>query len=400
MNEILSKRMPQLDGLRGVAIAMVLLFHYVGFAADGAPRLVVFALTPLSLGWAGVDLFFVLSGFLIGGILLDARGSSNYFRAFYARRVCRIFPLYFAFLAVAALCTVLMRWPTEIAWWWFPTYLQNFWMAAHNQSGNTVLGPTWSLAIEEQFYLTLPAVIYFVSPRNLPKVLFGGIVLAPIVRVALFLARPGLGLLMLLPCRMDALLIGVAAAYLLRRPGAWEFFEAHRRHLWTAIELLTMACLAFLLRGFQEGLFIFAYAVIYDVLALLFACVLVVSLVDRQAARILQARWLMALGTIAYGVYLIHPLALRLSASLLPSAGRVACAIIAAIATIAAAKVSWEFFEKPIVKIGRSIGYEQAEQERRGDSIGGQFRSVGEAGAVRPAVDSLLPTDGAIVGKV
>ena len=365
MEKLSQARIPQLDGLRGIAIAMVVLFHYVGFAAgSGTSRLTGLLISPiLGFGWAGVDLFFVLSGFLIGGILLDARGSANYFQAFYARRVCRIFPLYFAFLAVAAICCAALRWPAEIAWWWFPTYLQNFWMAAHNATGNPVLGPTWSLAIEEQFYLTLPALIYFVKPRHLLKVIVGGIALAPAIRVALYIVRPTLGAVMLLPCRMDALLIGVLAAYILRQPGAWEFLEAHRGHLWTAIELLTVTCGAFLLRGFQGRLFIFAYAAIYDALAALFVCVLLISLIDVQAARVLRARWLMWLGTIAYGVYLIHPLALRLAEALLPGASRGACAIAAAVATLAAAKLSWEFFEKPIVKIGRSINYEG---EKRG----------------------------------
>ena len=99
-----SRRIPQLDGLRGVAIALVVVFHYVNFAVEsGAPGWVKLLIRPTSLGWSGVDLFFVLSGFLIGGILLDARESRNYFRVFYRRRACRILPLYFAFLAAATL---------------------------------------------------------------------------------------------------------------------------------------------------------------------------------------------------------------------------------------------------------------------------------------------------------
>ena|ERR1700721_1032295 len=93
-----SRRIPQLDGLRGIAIAMVVAFHYAGAEVGPVPRFPIFISGPMNLGWSGVDLFFVLSGFLIGGILLDARESSNYFRVFYRRRVCRIFPVYFVFL--------------------------------------------------------------------------------------------------------------------------------------------------------------------------------------------------------------------------------------------------------------------------------------------------------------
>src|ERR1700684_2340633 len=89
-----SLRIPQLDGLRGIAIAMVVAFHYAGAEVGPVPRFPIFVSGPMNLGWSGVDLFFVLSGFLIGGILLDARESSNYFRTFYTRRFYRILPLY------------------------------------------------------------------------------------------------------------------------------------------------------------------------------------------------------------------------------------------------------------------------------------------------------------------
>src|SRR5579859_7095041 len=129
----LSRRVPQLDGLRGVAIAMVVAFHFAGFAVIiGAPRLVKLLLVPTSLCWSGVDLFFVLSGFLIGGILLDARRSSNYFRVFYVRRICRILPLYLAFLGVVFLIS---RYGQQALWsapWWTClTFCQNLWMAVH-----------------------------------------------------------------------------------------------------------------------------------------------------------------------------------------------------------------------------------------------------------------------------
>ena len=86
---------PELDGMRGVAIAMVLMFHYFYVPAILTPGGLAWHVSaPLRLGWTGVDLFFVLSGFLIGGILLDARGSSSYFKPFYTRRFFRIVPLY------------------------------------------------------------------------------------------------------------------------------------------------------------------------------------------------------------------------------------------------------------------------------------------------------------------
>jgi len=360
-----SERIPQLDGLRGVAIAMVIVFHYVNAAVvAGAPRLMDMLIRPVSLGWTGVDLFFVLSGFLIGGILLDARESPNYFRVFYRRRVCRIFPLYYAFLAVAFLAVHFTRSPLSgfcqpaIPWKACAIFCQNFWMAIHNDMG-AVMNPTWSLAVEEQFYLTLPVIIYFVRPRRLIWIVTGGIVLAPLIRLTIFLAKPGVttAIQVLLPCRMDTLLFGVALAYFLRQPGAWEFVCAHSRHLWTAIELLTVACALFLIRGSSTDPLTMLLG--YDCFGLLYACVLAASLVDKRLAGVLQAKWLMGLGSIAYCVYLIHLLVFGLVLALMkshPDSGPIA-AFSALVLTIVIARISWRWFEKPFLKLGHKERY-------------------------------------------
>src|SRR6266403_5622540 len=177
------KRIPELDGLRGVAIALVLLWHFVFIPIEAAPGTFwsYFQATG-RLTWSGVDLFFVLSGFLIGGILLDSRDSPNYFRTFYKRRFFRIVPLYGVMLF-----TALMVGRGEIDAW-IPTlsyfaFLQNLWMARFATFG-VLLAATWSLAIEEQFYLTLPAVIHFVDPRWIIGTLVAGIVAAPATRIA------------------------------------------------------------------------------------------------------------------------------------------------------------------------------------------------------------------------
>jgi peptidoglycan/LPS O-acetylase OafA/YrhL len=356
-----SRRIPQLDGLRGVAIAIVVIFHYVNAAfAAGAPRFVAVLLRPTSLGWSGVDLFFILSGFLIGGILIDARESGNYFLVFYRRRLCRIFPLYFAFLAIAFFAIHFKPSPLHVVyqpaipWKVCAIFCQNFWMAIHNDMG-AVMNPTWSLAVEEQFYLVIPAVIYFVRPSRLIWILTAGIVLAPLIRLTIFLANPRLTMAMyvLLPCRMDSLLLGVATAYFLRQPGAWEFVGAHLRQLWIAIELLTVVCALFLVRASMFDPLTMLLG--YDCVGVLYACILVASLFDRTLARVLQARWLMGLGSIAYGVYLIHLLAFGLIFAVLkdhPNSGATT-AIIALVLTIVIAKVSWEWFEKPFVRFGR-----------------------------------------------
>ena len=339
---------------------MVVAFHYASraYLLVRMPAFVNVLLAPFGLGWTGVDLFFVLSGFLIGGILIDARRSSNYFRMFYARRVCRIFPPYFAMLVVAFLIDHYGRqalWTTS--WWTSLVFVQNIWMAIHNDVA--AINATWSLAVEEQFYLLLPAVIYFVKPSRLPWVLGGGIVLAPLIRLGIFVANPHFtaALYVLLPCRMDSLLLGALAAYCLRQPGAWEFIRSHRRDLWTTIEGLTAACAPFFFHSSPMSTPMTLIG--YDCLALLFSCVLVASLVDEGLARILRAKWLMGLGGISYCVYLIHCLVfdrVRVFTGQYPHAV-VTTEIAALMLTILIAKISWSWFEKPFINLGHRANY-------------------------------------------
>src|SRR6266436_10069272 len=154
----LSGRVPELDGIRGIAIGMVLIAHFfLVVSRPGSP--LAYALVPLRLDWSGVDLFFVLSGFLIGGILLDARESSNYFRVFYTRRFFRILPLYLVCLLATLLLYALTQaglgpriawlWTSEkpVPWFSYPLFLQNFWMAVRSTPGIFPISVTWSLAV-------------------------------------------------------------------------------------------------------------------------------------------------------------------------------------------------------------------------------------------------------------
>jgi peptidoglycan/LPS O-acetylase OafA/YrhL len=184
----LTGRIPELDGIRGTAIALVLFHHLFIFPLVPGSFLSRFVI-PLRLSWTGVDLFFVLSGFLIGGILLDARKAPNYFQVFYSRRFFRILPIYAAMLliipALAMVAGVLhlenYRWlgGNPLPWYSYWTFTQNFWMARTNVSGLMILVITWSLAIEEQFYLTLPVLIRFLNKKSLMAVVVSGILLAP-----------------------------------------------------------------------------------------------------------------------------------------------------------------------------------------------------------------------------
>lgn len=180
--------------------------------------LAAYANAMLRLSWSGVDLFFVLSGFLIGGILVDQRESQSFFRPFYQRRAFRIFRIYylwwiaFCVLSRAFAGAISRSEPPQVIFWgdiplWpSPLYQQNIFMALPQTFRGEWIGVTWSLAVEEQFYMVLPCVVRFTSPRRLPWLVLAFVVAAPLARTAFF--RYGLSYhapYTLLVCRADAL---------------------------------------------------------------------------------------------------------------------------------------------------------------------------------------------------
>ena len=158
---------PSLDGLRGCAVLSLLLLHLGGGAQSHQPVLRVFgAIT--RYGWAGVTLFFVLSGFLITGILWDSKGSPHWWRNFFMRRALRIFPLYYASLLLALIASVLLgySWRNIRSLWIFALYLQTFPSVGRQWPVALHLGHFWSLAVEEQFYLVWPWILLHLRTRR------------------------------------------------------------------------------------------------------------------------------------------------------------------------------------------------------------------------------------------
>jgi peptidoglycan/LPS O-acetylase OafA/YrhL len=372
------QRIPELDGLRGVAIAMVIIVHY--FSAPipaSAPPLLRMAQTATALCWSGVDLFFVLSGYLIGGILLEARESPNYFKVFYIRRICRIFPIYFLFCGA---CAFLFRFfpPVKFPqfsqlfvpsapWYAYASFTQNIWMSVRGLWGPALLVVTWSLAVEEQFYLTLPAIVRFVRKSALPYFLMAGVILAPVVRTVLLIADPRnrMGLYVLLPCRMDSLLLGVLAAWALRKPEVSDFLIGRRRLIWKIFAFLAVGVLCFVPRPYIFWIPMVTLG--YDLLALFFVTALVLVLLHPESwlAQAMRWRWLRALGAISYGAYLIHMAIYGLCMGfLLGRAGTLrtwvdlGVTLLALVLTLGIAQFSWRFFESPIVRRGHAMRYE------------------------------------------
>jgi len=363
----LKRRIPELDGLRGTAILLVLVWHYLpGMLADAPPAVLHVTNSVIRFAWSGVDLFFVLSGFLIGGILFDNRESRHYFRTFYARRFHRILPAYYVVVGVYVLLEHANR-PESLAWlfdrpmplWSYLTFTQNFAMARADYFGAQWLGATWSLAIEEQFYLALPFIIRFIPRRRLWVALLLLAAAAPLTRLVLFLTDPhwGTAAYVLMPARADALMLGVLAAVALRRSDIRALAITRRSALYGALALLSLGVVGMALMHETVGsprMVLYGYTVI----ALFYSVVLVLAVTVSEGeilGRMLRSAWLGRIGTIAYGVYLVH----------LPVAGLVSLLggapalvfVVATGVTFTLAALSWKYFEKPLVRRGHRVEY-------------------------------------------
>jgi len=369
----LSGRIPELDGIRGIAIGMVLIAHFFEVVSRPGSGL-AYALVPLRLDWSGVDLFFVLSGFLIGGILLDARESSNYFRVFYARRFFRIVPIYAVLLLSASFIRHLADAGTirgydeifagRLPWWYLAAFLQNIGMSVHKVWNTLPLAPTWSLAVEEQFYLTLPFLIRFLDRRALLRFMLFAVAGAPLLRAFFFHHDPGnfFTWYTLMPCRADSLLLGVLGAVVLREPG-WRGWLLGRRRfvlLASGILLLGVAYLGWRAPSYRDAMMA---TVGFTWLALTYLAFLLYALLYRDSwiSRCLRWKWLCGLGAIAYGTYLFHYFFLGLFFGRIPwlySLHDVGLSLFALVVTILFCRFSWVYFEKPLVKIGHRTSYQ------------------------------------------
>lgn len=348
-------RLLDLDGLRGVAILMVLLCHY-GFALD------LMQPTPYSLQWfffdffaSGVNLFFVLSGFLIGGILLDHRTSPAYFRAFYGRRIFRIFPVYYGFLVFTGLAGVVLHAhgkPSPVfnagtPYWMFFLFLQNFSLGWYGDWKWITVTMAWSLALEEQFYLTLPIAVKRLGTKTLVRMATLLVLGAPVLRFFVPDTPHAVGSLLHQALLGDGLAAGFLCATLVR-----SHFEL--RSIWlgtTALVLAPFVVLTHLTSSPVEFLRETSLLTFYS-------CILLLA--ERGSFAALRSFILRFFGTISYTLYLVHQSALvylhHIVRHELPSnLGRKAIfvSITALLISIAASWFSWVHLEKPLLSWAR-----------------------------------------------
>ena len=343
-----------LDGIRGLSIIGVLLFHFYGHYHALAAALPGPLALICRLGQTGVDCFFVLSGFLITGILVDTRHRAHRYRTFYARRALRIFPVYFlTVLVVYNLIPDLLGTrglaPYQI-WLW--TYTQNI-GSTFNWCPN--FGHFWSLAVEEQFYLLWPPLVWLArSPKNVGWLCLATILLAFCTRAAF--ALYGMYPAQFTLCRIDELALGGLLAVLGRQITSRSIWK--RVSLGIASLVLAIGATLYLLKNGSGAAVI--QVVKYDIRGGLFAGL--IALAVRAGAvptagwtRLLLARPLLWCGHYSYALYLFHPFVMsacdKVPAGTSPVAAETCRVALTLSLTLTLAWLSWRFLEAPCLSL-------------------------------------------------
>ena len=304
------KHMPSLDGLRGVAILLVLVYHFVSsMDAEFVVNQRIARWT--QLGWSGVDLFFVLSGFLITGILYDAKGTSGFFKNFYSRRALRIFPLYYAALAIVVLMTPLLI-RLDLAGTanpaWISIYATNIVISLKGFGAFGILDHFWSLAVEEHFYLVWPAVVFCLNRKGLMVAAACACVIAPLLRFAM--ADGGMelpaGAYILTPMRMDSLAAGAYIALFVRGPNGMKGLVKPAAMLGVAALVSFLALV--LIRQTKNPSDAMLGTLGLSLLWIFFGSVLILTLNWQPLKALMSLPVLRWLGKYSYGMYVWHPI--------------------------------------------------------------------------------------------
>jgi peptidoglycan/LPS O-acetylase OafA/YrhL len=356
-----------------MAILLVVVWHYFGMTFDARPKTALgYAHVLARMTWSGVDLFFVLSGYLISTNLMATRDRPGYFRVFYARRCARILPLYFAFLALHSLVTLPSvngilglagrEFDNRLPKWAFFTFTQNFLTATYQRGPDEALSVTWSLAVEEQFYLLLPFLIWVLPNRLVPWVALGCVTSAAFTRCLLLQIAPGaagLSCYVLLPTRWDSLFLGVLVGWLLASPSRCERLRHRAGLLWGLLLVLSigMGWMTISARGVIMAPFVTASG--YTWIGLFYAVLLMLVLIGeaKVLGSLLRLPGLCRLGALSFGVYLFHEPVRAVIGAMFggPEAGgrfwlRTAVAVGL---TWVLAEASWRWLESPCIQFGR-----------------------------------------------
>jgi peptidoglycan/LPS O-acetylase OafA/YrhL len=371
-------RVPVLDGLRGLAIALVMMNNSFPEKLTFPPMDII-AVHISRFGWIGVDLFFVLSGFLITGILCDTKGAPHYFRNFYARRVLRIFPLYYTVLVavfivaphLGAFTADQMRRLHQQQWYYW-TYLANLGTMMHGGT-DVNIGHFWSLAVEEQFYVGWPLLVLLIDRRRLIALCVALMVASCALRAA-WLAQglSGDWVYVGTPFRIDGLAVGAMIALIMRAPGGMERLVRWARGVGRGLLPLGVVLVAWFEMTHTDASSFACQVVGYPLLALGFGTLLVRSISaspTSRVSRLFSSNAMRILGRYSYALYIFHALVLQylnehMPWTLMPPlvwGSHVPIGILViplvAVLSFVLALLSWNLLEKPFLSLKRYFPY-------------------------------------------
>ncbi len=340
-----ARYIPQLDGIRGIAVLVVMLQHVWGHWSTLFRAGILEGV--IKRGWISVDLFFVLSGYLITGILLRGSGDrKSILKNFYLRRAVRIWPLYFTLLAFVFLATRLLHQAYPLGWYFL--FVQNFLSEFPKPS---FFDQTWSLCVEEHFYLVWPLCILFVPRRWLIWILGIAIVSSPILRLSALTGGIGTKLLYTsTQYRLDGIAMGSLLALL---PVVYNLsrIRIHAMGGWLLLAGLpaTAVCFWFLEPddlGFRSPL-------LYTLVAVVSTGLVAVAVTSEVGImyNVLSSRVLRYFGRISYGLYMIHPFVFG---ALRQRIADVRGPFLAVVGSVMLASISWHFFERRLLEFGKT----------------------------------------------
>lgn len=336
-----------LDGVRGIAALMVVVFHFFTYPNSSYLEKLILFQKITEFGQHGVSLFFVLSGFVITRILINTRNDQEYFKTFYKRRILRILPLYYLFLFVYYIFTPSL---TDTDWIDFNFqlpfyfYLQNLTEILNIKA----LGPGhyWSLAVEEHFYLLWPLAIFIVKPKNTGRLIGMSILLIFILKYFMLINNYSINVLTF--TRIDQILIGAFLA-VLEKNGFFLKNNSQTRMLLIGLSIIPFAILIYV---FSPAFPFLKEMSKYFILGMLFFCILgylIASNSENIFNKYLSGSLLQYLGRISYGIYVWHILVLLILNKFFISQVLVVDILITIILTIFIAHLSYYYFEKKFI---------------------------------------------------
>jgi peptidoglycan/LPS O-acetylase OafA/YrhL len=356
---------PALDGIRGIAMLTVILYHFFLFPYAA---------------WYSIDSFFVLSGFLITGILVDTKASKNYFKNYIARRMLRILPLYYGVLIVAfviiplvvnksSLAPYSIYYQNQTSFW---TYLQNWFLLLKEpqlKGSGRIFLHLWSLAVEEQFYIVWPLLVLIFNIKNLVRVIIAIIVCSVTLKCYLFFAGYAWQYTYFNTfCRLDALCIGALIAIAVRNKTMAAKLEKIVPYIFKILLIVVLTAIALVRPTAPKDQFLEPFGT--TVVAVFFASLILYCMSSHKnnlIKRVLELRIFLFFGRYSYSMYIFHvPILALLRPAIFQylqkhishSIAFMAANLICFISVIAISQFTWYLIEKPALKLKRFFKYE------------------------------------------